>query len=211
MKRFATAALVLAGLALIAPVMAQQGGGRGFFGRLNLAQLPAPLQDRLHLTEDQKSHLQQIRDSSREKLRDARQNSSGDQQADRQKMQEIFQKAEADSEALLTPDQKTEWDRMKEHHRNYQGLGPRSSVALLGVEGLSEDQKSQLKSLATDTGGKLRDIRQNSSGDQQGAREKARALMTETEASIRKILHDDQVKQFDATLAAIPERRPQNQ
>ena len=184
------------------------GIGRGFQSGLTLLQLPAPLATKLKLTDEQKSKLDSSRGGIRTAIQEARQ-SGGDQQANRQKMQEVAQKANADALAVLTPEQKTTFTAWQAEAAKYQGLG-RAGIGLLSVEGLSDDQKSKLKTLGTETGEKRRTLFQSAQGgDRQAVFQQMRALETDTESAVRKILTEDQVKQFDAGLPPqIGQRRP---
>ena len=200
----ATLALVLPSAAL-----AQRGFGRFGGGGPLLASPPA--QARLQLTADQKSKVQAIQMSSREQLRGLFQG-GGDREAARQKFQEVNQKAEAEMVALLTADQKKHYEGLKADDMQWQGLG-RSSRALIGVTTLNADQKTKLAALAKDAGAKRQELIQSAQGGGFGEiREKMQALDMEATSGIKKILTAEQAKQFDDSLATLPQpgRRQNN-
>jgi periplasmic protein CpxP/Spy len=203
----------LAACLAVGPVMAQQGGrgrGRGA-DNLSLLRLPAPLAEKLQLSDDQKSKLTALQEKARADAQAARQSAAGDNQAAMQKTREINMKAEADAAAPLNADQQKNWETWRTEHRAVAGLG-RSATALLMVTGLSDEQKDKLKTLATETQTKRRDLLQGGGGNTPEVRQKVMALDTETQTAIKGILNGDQAKQYEAGLAALPQpRRRQNQ
>jgi hypothetical protein len=210
MRNRATATLVLAIAAFIASPAAAQGQGFGFLGGLggfSLLQLTPPLEMKLALTDEQKTKLATARDAMRQQTREAFQGGQdADRQAALQKLQAIRQKAEADAAALLTAEQKPKYEAMKKMSEEYQGLG-RHSVGLLGVDGLTDDQKSKLKALAADIGAKRRELFQG--GNFQEALPKIRELDMQTATAVGNILTADQLKQHNATMPQM--RRPGGQ
>jgi hypothetical protein len=201
---------VTAGLALslaAGPVFAQQGGrGRGGGAGLSLLALPAPLAEKLMLTADQKTKLQDLQTKLQSDSQAARQAANGDRQAAAQKTRELSMKAQADAAALLTEDQKKTWEGWMTQYRGVAGLG-RSGAALLMVSGITDEQMGKLKTLATDTMAKRREIMQAANGDRQAAAEKTMALDADTQTAVKAILNADQGKQFDAGIAALPRGR----
>lgn len=206
--------LCAAVLVAVGPAQAQQGGrGRGRGGiQLSLMRLPAPLADKLALSAEQKSKLAAIGEKLQADTAAARQSAGGDRQAAMQKTRELTMAAQTEASALLNADQKKNWEAWAAMHREIAGLG-RSATALLMVNGLTDDQKGKLKTLAETTQGKRRELFQGAQGgNNPELREKAMALETETQTAIKAILTGDQPTQFEAGLAAIPQgRRRQNQ
>jgi hypothetical protein len=205
-----------AGLAA-APAFAQgQGQRRGGFGNPGLMLLSAPgVQTRLNLTADQKGKLEGIQTRTREETRAAFQAAAGDRQAAGQKVRELNQKAETEALAVLTGEQKQQFEAIKAEQQQYQGLG-RASLALLSVTGITAEQKTKLTEASRQAGAKRQELFQSAQGGGfEGIREKMQALETETNASVKAILNADQQKQFDTALEATPRgfggrRRQQN-
>jgi hypothetical protein len=191
-----------AALALLPSGAFAQQRGFGRFGGGPLLASP-PAQARLQLTADQKSKVQAIQMKSREELRGLFQG-GGDRQAALEKFREANQKAEAEMVAVLTADQKKQYDGLKTDDMQWQGLG-RSSRALIGVTTLNADQKTKLAALAKDAGAKRQDLFQSAQGDFGAIREKMQALDAESTAGIKKILNAEQAKQFDDALATLPQ------
>jgi periplasmic protein CpxP/Spy len=196
------------------PALAQQGGrGRNRGDGLTLLRLPAPLAEKLQITADQKTKLEALGERQRTESAAIRQNAAGDRQAANRQLRELSTKIDAEAAALLNADQRKNWDAWSAEHKNVAGLG-RSATALLMVSGLSDEQKGKLKTLATDTQAKRQQLFQ---GVQGGAannpelRQKAEALETETQTGVKGVLNADQVKQYEAGLAALPQRRRPNQ
>jgi len=129
------------------------------------------------------------------------QNNGGNFQEAMQKLAPAMEKGSADALVLLTPDQKKTYDALKSRHENYAGLGPRSSMALLLVDGISEEQTGKLKALGTEVLSSLKGIAAAGGGN---PLEEVRKAFSEAEEKVRKILTADQIQQFDETLKKIP-------
>lgn len=206
------AALALAA-GLAGAVQAQGFQGRRGGDGLSLLQLPAPLQEKLQLTSDQKAKLEAMRAASREKMQAAFQEAqqAADRQAAQQKIQELRRSLDAEAEAVLSDEQKPKYTAWKTEAAAYPGIG-RSAVALLMVDGITADQKSKLKSLSQERQAAQRELFQSLQGvDGPARREKMQAAQAETEAGVKKVLDANQQAQYDAALKAIPApgRRPQ--
>src|SRR4051812_42015386 len=123
MKKLVALAAVLAAVTLVPalPARAQGQGRRGMFPGLTLIQMPAPLQAKLKLTDDQKAKLQTMRDAQLAEFQAGQQEAQngGDRQAIFQKIAASRQKADADALALLTADQKTQFEGMKKESAQY--------------------------------------------------------------------------------------------
>lgn len=226
MKRMAF--VVLAGALAVLVSSGTAGAGGRFGGRQGpfgggqpptlLLALPPGAAVRLELTGEQKMKLDGLRMRMAEDLRKAfpggAAGGGGNFREAAQKAQETLRKAETDAEALLTPSQKTPFDALKTEYQGYAGAG-RAALAVLAVTGLKDEQKRQLKTLATEAQGKRRGLFQGGGGggNLQGAFRKLQELDAAAETGIRKILTADQVKQFDEALKAMPQpmrrlRRP---
>jgi periplasmic protein CpxP/Spy len=215
-RRVFMAAIFAAPLLIAAaPVRAQNQGGRfRMLQEVPLYGLPPQVQARLNLTEEQKTKIGDIGKRVAEEQRQAFEaaGAGGNRQEVFQKLQASRQKANEEAAALLNADQKTQWTGMQKSMEENVGLG-RSAVALLAIEGLTDEQKTKLKAVGTDFGGKRRELFQSAQGGNfQGMREKMAELDMQSAAEVRKILSADQGKVFDATLAAVPTpgRRRQN-
>lgn len=194
---------------LVAVPALAQGQRRGLGGGMGLLQLPAPLQERLKLTAEQKTKMESIRAMLQQetmKTFQAIQN-GGDAQESFGKLQELRQKSEADAVAALTPEQKQGWEGIQQEAREYAGFGP-LSFSVVAVQALTDEQKTKLKALSGEMAGKQRELLQSlRDGDRQAALQKLQAHRMEMEASIKKLLTADQAKQFEAAIPPMP-RRP---
>jgi Spy/CpxP family protein refolding chaperone len=208
------AAAVLALVLAAGSVSAQQQRGRfgGGLNGLSLLRLPAPLATKLHLTDEQKGKLTALGEKLRSEIAEARQAANGDRQALVQKTREIAMRGNTEAAALLTADQKKDWDAWTAEQMKVQGLG-RSATALLMVDGLTAEQKEKLVALAKEGQTKRRDLLSTlMGGGGQEAFQKIRVLDMESQTAVKGVLTADQVKQFEAGLAALPQgRRNQNQ
>ena len=225
MRQLGIAVALIAACGLLAgPAGAQQqqrrqGQGQGRFGGglfggqgVTLMAAPAPVQEKLKLDAGQKEKLAAIREKMSAEMRA---NFQGGGQGQRpgpeviQKITAMREKSESEAVALLSPDQKKQWDGMKADAEKYQGIG-RGSMALMAVDGLTADQKSKLAALAQEIQGKRREMLQGAAqgGDRQAVGQKMRELDTQTTDAVKKILTPEQAKQYDAAQPQGQFRRP---
>ncbi|MFY9905076.1 MAG: hypothetical protein WBX02_20200 [Terriglobales bacterium] len=91
---------------------AQENGG-GHHGPMDPAQRTQELTQKLNLTADQQTKVQQILQSESSQMESLRSDSSLSQQDRRSKMMEIHQTTNTQIRALLDADQQKKWDAMQ--------------------------------------------------------------------------------------------------
>jgi hypothetical protein len=204
---------------LAGPVLAQgagapaPGGGQGglaaagrTLGQFSVLRLTPDLEKRLALTADQKSRLDGMRSAFQQEARGlvVVGGQGGDRQEALRKFQGLAEKAENDGTAVLTPEQQKQVAAWKEDAKQYEGLG-RSSLALLSVSGITDEQKEKLKKLGREMLTKrLEALKGFAPGsDRQQARQKFQEIERDCQAGIRKILNEEQDKQYEAALASV--------
>jgi hypothetical protein len=195
-RNFAVAIVALV-CALVAPAQAQQQRRGGTTG-ISPSRLSPTLQTKLNLTAEQKTKLQEIAMKLREEQR------ALGQGGDRAQARQLTMKAETDALGVLTADQKKTYEGWKTELEPYRGLG-RTHVALLAVTGLSAEQKTKLKDLASSVQAKRQ------AAGQGADRAAAQAAEMETQNAIKGILTADQQKQFTDEVALIPQQRRRQQ
>jgi Spy/CpxP family protein refolding chaperone len=86
---------------------------------------------KLNLSDDQKTQITKILDTTRSQMQDLRNNSSLSREDKMEKMRQIRQDSNKQIEALLTPDQRKAWKEQQkerqeewgEHHGHHEGEG----------------------------------------------------------------------------------------
>jgi protein CpxP len=78
------------------------------------------------------------------------------------------------------------------------GPNPEQRLQKLATElNLSDDQKSQLKPILEEEGGKMKALRDDSSLSRQDRMQKMKTIMADTRSKMDPILNDDQKKKLD--------------
>jgi Spy/CpxP family protein refolding chaperone len=177
---------------IAAPARAQRGGFGGGGGPFIL--MAPNVQKALNLTDDQTGKVQQtvqdIFGSHRDEmmgLRDLPQ----DERA--KKMREISKTMndEAKKALSLTADQSKRFDQIILQAR---GLDALADPEIQGKLSLTDEQKSKINSITTDSREKMRDLFQNAGDDRQAAMQKMAELRKESMNQALAALTDDQKK-----------------
>lgn len=124
MKKFIVA--IIATAALVAPVLAQDAGPKGFKpgerqegkGRrmMGMRKMQQEMLAKLNLTPQQKQKVEALQKQTQEKMK-ALMTSAGDQQAKMEKMRQIRTDSRKQMEAILTPAQKAQLKKLMEEAR----------------------------------------------------------------------------------------------
>jgi len=183
---------VVAVLLLAAPARAQRGGF-GFGGGPFVLMAPN-VQKELKLTDDQTGKVQQtvqdIMGSHREEMMGLR---DLPQEERPKKMRELSKTMndEAKKALALTADQSKRYDQIILQARGLDALG---DPDVQGKLTLTDEQKTKITSITTDSREKMRDIFQNAGDDREAAMKKITDLRKESMNQALAALTDDQKK-----------------
>lgn len=205
-RRLSPLAAVLLACSLAGSAFAQRF--RFGSGELSPRTLTPGLQAKLSLTTEQKEKLAGIQMRFFQDLRAGGQ-PGGDRQAALMRVTELTRKADAEALAVLTDAQRQQYQGWKTELEPFAGIG-RDHVALLAVTGLTPEQKSRLKELATFARTTRERATEGAVTDFETLREVLQELELETDLGLKKILTAEQYQQFEAEAASLPgfRRRP---
>lgn len=171
-------------------------------GPFSLLRLAPELEARLALTGDQKAALDGVRARLQEEVRSLAQPVApgGDRRETWRTLQTATERAEEAAVAVLTSNQRMRYESWQEDGTRYEGLG-RSVLPLLLVDGLTDEQKARLKKLSEGMlARRLAALKGFGPGsDRDAALQKLQALERETRSAVRKVLTDEQDRQYDAS------------
>lgn len=196
--------------------------GPGAQGAGERAQMRGPVQGimqvmrDLDLSNEQRQAVRAIMEDARDELRQLADDTANLDPAERaQTMQAAFATLRKDIEAELTPEQLTkfteamaQWERTNQRRPQAgQGqLAERLREALADV-GLTDEQKTQVDTILSETRGKIEALRGDvQQTDPQALREQVRTIMQETRETIADVLTPEQRAQMLERMEAARER-----
>jgi Spy/CpxP family protein refolding chaperone len=191
MRRLAQLVLALAALALLAgPALAQRG--RGMFGGGSPAMLltQKSVQEELKLTPEQVKKVEAFAAKQRETFQGLR---DLDQDARREKMQQLAKEGEQTVKDTLNADQQK---RLRQISLQQQGAFALANPQIAKKLGLSDDQQAKIKDVMADAQEKMRDAFQGGFNDE--TRKKMQEIRKETNTKALAVLTDEQKAKWKA-------------
>lgn len=188
-----------------------QGGGRQM-GPAMIDRLHAAVNE-LNLTDEQKPKIDEIFTKAKdefEKMQPELQDLPMQERG--AKAREFAQKLQTDVKAVLNDEQKAAFDKKLAEAQAQRGQGQgqgggqggqirriREAVDALG---LTDEQKPKVEAILKDTEEKVQQARQESQGDQDAFREKARAIGQDTITQLESVLTPEQQQKLRETMRA---------
>ncbi|MFN3650681.1 MAG: Spy/CpxP family protein refolding chaperone [Armatimonadota bacterium] len=198
---YALAAALLA--VAVAPAFAQRGGGRGpgfgFGGGAGIVMIPE-VQKELKLEQAQITLIDQVMAEGREKMRALFQESQGNREGARQKMQELQAQQEKQVIEILEPAQVKRYKQLQIQQAGPRGLvRPEVAQQLKLTPSQTQSIEAAVRGEQESMRSMFESARSNGGGPEafQGLREKMQQLRGETDKKILAVLTDAQKKQFD--------------
>lgn len=165
----------------------------------------------LNLTADQQTKVQALRESFRKQMEDLRsQNLSDDDR--RTKMQALREQQRTQMDAILTPDQKTQLDKLRSERREQMGnqrnddsTGRHNRQSFNNRKGgrnmqkelnLTYDQQAKIKNIRADFKSKAETVRNDQSLTQDQKRAKFRELMQQQRDQMKTVLTKEQLDKW---------------
>jgi len=176
--------------------------------------------DRLHntvnelkLTDEQKPKIDEIFSKAKDDLEKMQPELQDLPMQERgAKVREFTQKLNSDIKAVLTDEQKAEFDKKLAEMQNQRGGGQGQGQGRGGqmgrlreaVEsvGLTDEQKPKVEAILKDVEDKTQQARQESQGDRQAMQEKTRAIATDAMAQLAQVLTPEQQEKLRETMRA---------
>ena len=161
------------------------GGGRMLAGKL-------------HFSDQQKQQLKDINSQYRKQLTDLNKNLDITVREQHAKLADLRKSHLQQVEALYTPEQKTQIQKMKDERKQMAEVNAKARAEKMKIRlGLSDDQAQKLKDLRTATASKMKDLRSNQSLSTDQKREQIRKIIAEQKEQMKSVLTPDQQKQME--------------
>lgn len=153
---------------------------------------------RLHFSDQQKQQLKDINKNYHQQLADLDKNLDITVREQRAKLASLHEDHKAQIQALYTPEQKAELQKMKDQRREMAQVNAKARAEKMKIKlGLSDDQARQLADLRTATFSKMKELRSNQSLTPDQKREQMKSLVQDQKQQLKSVLTPDQLKQLD--------------
>lgn len=197
MKKILTSVLALVLVIGTAQAQTTEKGGRHHKGDRKEMALKG-----VNLTEAQKAQLKQLHEAQQQEMKAVKDNGSLSQDQAKAQRKAIHEKYRAQMQSILTPEQKTQMQQMKQKggHRKggFEGRRGEGGQAFQDLN-LSEDQKGKMASLRTSFQAKREEIRNNKSLTEEQKREQYKALAQQQQEQFKAVLTPEQQQKMKET------------
>lgn len=203
MKKIITSALVLA--LTIGAAQAQTGSSEK--GKDHKKEHKMHRADGLNLSEDQKAQLKTLHEQEKKEMEALKENKA----ATKEQRKELHEKYRQQMQAILTPAQKEQMEKMKEerkasgrkgHFKKGQDVGRKGNFKR-GADfqkelGLTQDQKDRMARIRTDFKGRFEALRNDNSLSKEQKRTKMQELMKAQQAEMKTVLTKEQIEKMES-------------
>jgi len=156
------------------------------------------LAQKLNFSDQQKQQLKDINTKYRQQLADLMKNEDITVREQKARLAAIRKEHKEQMQALLTPDQKAQLEKMKAEHRELAKVNAKTRAEKMKIKlGLSDDQAKQLKDMHTGTAAKMKQIRDDQSLTPDHKKEQIKSLVKEQHEQLKSVLTPEQLKQLD--------------
>jgi Spy/CpxP family protein refolding chaperone len=157
----------------------------------------------LNLTPDQKTRMKALHQEQKKEMEALK----NDKTATREQIQQLHKKYEEQMQAILTPDQRQQLEKMKEERmaKGKQGgfekgkgqkEGLKHGADLQKELGLSQDQQAKVEKIRTDYRGQFDALRNDNSLSKEEKRTKMHELMKKQQEEMKTVLTQEQIEKM---------------
>lgn len=156
------------------------------------------LAKKLNFSDQQKQQLKDINTKYHQQLADLKKNEDITVREQKARMAAIHKEHKEQMQALLTPEQKTQWQKMKEEHKELAKVNANARAEKMKIKlGLSDEQAKQLKDMHASTFAKIKQIRENQSLSREQKREQVKSIVKDQHEQLKSVLTPGQLKQLE--------------
>ena len=156
------------------------------------------LAKKLNFSDQQKQQLKDINTKYRQQLADLKKNEDITVREQKTRLAAIRKEHHEQMQALLTPDQKAQVEKMKAEHKELAKVNAKARAEKMKIKlGLSDDQAKQLKDMHAGTAAKMKQIREDQSLSPDQKKEQIKSLVKEQHEQLKSVLTPDQLKQLN--------------
>jgi Spy/CpxP family protein refolding chaperone len=165
--------------------------------------------DQLNLTQSQKDQLKASHENYRKQLQELNKNESITVKEFRDKKYALKKQQKTDFLALLTPDQKTKLDQLKQQRQQQHEMMAAKHLDKMKLKlNLTDDQVAQIKANRENIHSKIKAIKDNDNLSRTEKKEQLETLRNEKKDSFKKILTPDQLNKLEEMKKSRMDKNP---
>jgi Spy/CpxP family protein refolding chaperone len=165
--------------------------------------------DQLNLTQSQKDQLKALHENYRKQMQELNKNESITVKEFRDKKYALKKQQKADFLALLTPDQKTKLDQLKQQRQQQHEMMAAKKLDKMKLKlNLTDDQVAQIKANRENIHSKIKAIKDNDNLSRTEKKEQLETLKSENKGSFKKILTPDQLNKLEEMKKSRMDKNP---
>lgn len=152
---------------------------------------------KLDLTEEQKAKFKSQNESFRQKMAELKKNDNITVKDWKAKQENLRKEHKANLESILTADQKSKIQKMKEEGKaKHEGMEKKRGEKMKAELGLTADQSAKMEFNRKEMGEKMREIRENKSLTDEQRKEQMRELQKKQKENMKSILTPEQMQKM---------------
>jgi len=163
--------------------------------------------EKLNLTDQQKAQMKSVNENFKKQMQDLRSQGSITVDQQKEKRTELAKQHREQLAAILTPEQKQQAKEFKAHYKDgVKGDRKGKMKDFTKVLNLSSDQSSKIASLNETFKSNIKNIKQNSSLNDEQKKDQMKSLMKDHRSAVNNVLTPEQKKQMKDRLKNRPNR-----
>jgi Spy/CpxP family protein refolding chaperone len=171
------------------PMMQERHQGRHHMQGMDMKQL--------NLTDAQKEQFKNQKESFHKQMEELKKNDNITVKEWKSRMETLRKDQKTKMQAILTPDQKTQIEKMKAEHKAMQEIDAKARMEKMKLHlGLTDDQVGKINKNRTEMMEKMKALRENDKMDAEKKKEQMHDLMKKQKDEMKSILTEEQMKKF---------------
>lgn len=151
----------------------------------------------LNLTEAQKQQMKEQRESFRQQMEELKKNDNITVKEWKTRMENLRKEQKTKMENILTTEQKTRLEKMKEERKAMQKVDAKARLEKMKIHlGLSNEQVANIEKNRTEMAQKMKELRDNKSLSDDKKREQMKELMKKQQETMKSVLTEEQLKKW---------------
>jgi len=156
------------------------------------------LAKKLHFSDQQKQQFKDINTKYRQQLTELKKNEDITVREQKARMAAIHKEHKEQMQALFTPEQKAQLQKMKEDRKELAKVNAKARAEKMKIKlGLSDEQAKQLKDMHAGTFAKMKQIREDKSLSADQKKDQVKSLVKDQHEQLKSVLTPEQLKQLE--------------
>lgn len=151
----------------------------------------------LNLTDAQKEQFKEQKESFRKQMEELKKNDNITVKEWKSRMEALKKDQKTKMQAILTPDQKAQIEKMKAEHKAMNEIDAKARMEKMKIRlGLTDEQAAKMKKNHTEMAEKMKALREDDKMDAEKKREKMKELKEKQKEQMKSILTEEQMKKL---------------